>query len=57
MPFIKTGRTGSTYNKWGTTEHIFKWFMSLSSLLEGHTVGEQFHLALQALRGTDKVLW
>jgi hypothetical protein len=42
---------------WGTTEHLFKWFQSLSSLIEGWTVGEQFRLALQALRGTYKVLW
>jgi hypothetical protein len=41
----------------GTKEHIFKWFQSLSSLLEGKTVGEHFRLALQALRGTDKALW
>jgi hypothetical protein len=41
----------------GTTEHFFKWFQSLSSLLEGETVGEHFRLALQALRGTDKALW
>jgi hypothetical protein len=40
----------------GTTEHFFKWFQSLSSLLEGQTVGENFRLALQALRGTDKAL-
>jgi hypothetical protein len=40
----------------GTTEQFFKWFQSLSSLLEGQTVGERFRLALQALRGTDKAL-
>jgi hypothetical protein len=41
----------------GTTKQFFKWFQSLSSLLEGQTVGEHFRLALQALRGTDKALW
>jgi hypothetical protein len=41
----------------GTTEQFFKWFQSLSSLLEGQTVGEHFRLALQALRGIDKALW
>jgi hypothetical protein len=41
----------------GTTEHFFKWFQSLSYLLEGQTVGEHFHLDLQALQGTDKALW
>jgi hypothetical protein len=41
----------------GTTEHFFKWFQSLSSLLDGQSVGEYFKLALQALRGTDKALW
>jgi hypothetical protein len=41
----------------GTTEHFFKWLKSLSSLLQGQTVGEHFRLALQALRGTDKALW
>jgi hypothetical protein len=41
----------------GTKEQFFKWFQSLSSLLEGQTVGEHFRLALQALRGTDKALW
>jgi hypothetical protein len=41
----------------GTTEHFFKWFQNLSSLLEGKTVGEHFRLALQALRGIDKALW
>jgi hypothetical protein len=41
----------------GTTEQFFKWFQSLSSLLEGKTVGGHFRLALQALRGTDKALW
>jgi hypothetical protein len=40
----------------GTTEHFFMWFQSLSSLLEGQTVGEHLCLALQALRGTDKAL-
>jgi hypothetical protein len=41
----------------GTTEHFFKWSQSLSSLLDGQSVGEHFKLALQALRGTDKALW
>jgi hypothetical protein len=41
----------------GTTEHFFKWFQSLSSLMDGQTVGEHYRLALQALRGTDKALW
>jgi hypothetical protein len=41
----------------GTTEQFLKWFQSLSSLLDGQTVGEHFRLALQALRGTDKALW
>jgi hypothetical protein len=41
----------------GTTEQFFKWFQSLSSLIEGQTVGKHFCLALQALRGTDKALW
>jgi hypothetical protein len=41
----------------GTTEQFFKWFQSLSSLLEGQTVVEHFHLAPQALLGTDKALW
>jgi hypothetical protein len=40
-----------------TTEQIFKWFQSLSSLLEGQTVGGHFRLALQALQGTGKALW
>jgi hypothetical protein len=33
----------------GTTELFSKWFQSLSSLLEGRTVGEHFRFALQAL--------
>jgi hypothetical protein len=41
----------------GTTEQFSKWFQSLSSLLDGKIVGENFRLALQALRGTDKALW
>jgi hypothetical protein len=41
----------------GTTGQFLKWFQSLSSLLEGQTVGESFRLALKALRGTDKALW
>jgi hypothetical protein len=41
----------------GTREQFSKWFQSLSSLLEGQTVGNIFRLALQALRGTDKALW
>jgi hypothetical protein len=41
----------------GTTEHFFKWFQTLISLLDGQSVGEHFRLALQALRGTDKALW
>jgi hypothetical protein len=40
----------------GNTEQFFKWFQSLSSLLEGQTLGEHFRFALQALRGTDKPL-
>jgi hypothetical protein len=40
----------------GTTKQFFKWFQSLSSLLDGQSVGEHFRLALQALRGTDKAL-
>jgi hypothetical protein len=42
---------------WGTTEQPFKWFQSLSSLLEEYSLGEQFRLELQALRGTDRALW
>jgi hypothetical protein len=41
----------------GTTDFFSKWFQSLSSLLDGQTVGEHFRLALQALRGTYKALW
>jgi hypothetical protein len=41
----------------GTTEQFFKWFQSLSSLLDGQSVGAHFQLALQALRGTGKALW
>jgi hypothetical protein len=41
----------------GTTEHFFKWFQSLISLLEGQTVGRDLRLALQAPRGTAKALW
>jgi hypothetical protein len=41
----------------GTTEQFFKWFQSLISLLEGQSLGKHFCLALQALQGTDKVLW
>jgi hypothetical protein len=33
----------------GTTEQFFNWFQSLSSLLEGKSVGKYFHLVLQAL--------
>jgi hypothetical protein len=40
-----------------TTEKKIKWFQSLSSLLDGQSVGEHFRLALQALRGTYKALW
>jgi hypothetical protein len=40
----------------GTTEQFVKWFQNLISLLDGKTVGENFRLALQALRGTDKAL-
>jgi hypothetical protein len=36
---------------------FFKWFQSLSSLLEGQTVGEHLRFALHTLRGTDKALW
>jgi hypothetical protein len=43
--------------KMGTTEHFLKWFQSLSSLLEGKTVGKNLRLNLHALRGTDKALW
>jgi hypothetical protein len=41
----------------GLLNNFFKWFQSLSSLLDGHTVCEHYRLALQALRGTDKALW
>jgi hypothetical protein len=41
----------------GTTEHLFKWYKSLSSLMEGQSVGEHCLLALQALRGTGKAVW
>jgi hypothetical protein len=41
----------------GTAEQFFKWYQSLSSLLDGQTVGEHYRLALQALKGTDKALW
>jgi hypothetical protein len=41
----------------GTTEKFFKWYKSLSSLMEGQSVGEHYRLALQALRGTDNALW
>jgi hypothetical protein len=34
----------------GTTEQFFKLFQSLSSLLEGKTLGNHFRLALKALR-------
>jgi hypothetical protein len=40
----------------GTTEQFFKWFQSLSSLIEGQAVGGHFCVALQALRGMDKAL-
>jgi hypothetical protein len=30
----------------GTTEQFFKWLQSLSSLIEGKSVGEHFRLAL-----------
>jgi hypothetical protein len=40
-----------------TTEHFFKWLQSISFLLEGQSVGEHFHLALQTLRVTDKAIW
>jgi hypothetical protein len=40
-----------------TTEQFFKWCQSLIPLIDGQKVGEHFHLALQALRGTDKALW
>jgi hypothetical protein len=40
-----------------TMEQFFKLFQSLRYLFEGQTVGIHFRLALQALRGTDKVLW
>jgi hypothetical protein len=36
---------------------FFKWFQSLSSLLEGKSAVEHLCLALQALRETDKALW
>jgi hypothetical protein len=41
----------------GTTEQFFKWFQSLSSLIDGQSVGEHFLLALQALMGIYKALW
>jgi hypothetical protein len=41
----------------GTTKQFVKWSQSISSLLDGQTVGDHFRLALQALRGTDKALW
>jgi hypothetical protein len=41
----------------GTKEQFFKWFQSLSSLLEGQIVGKNLRLDLQALQGTDKALW
>jgi hypothetical protein len=41
----------------GTTEQFLKWFQSISSLVEGQSVGKYFRLVLQALRGTDKALW
>jgi hypothetical protein len=41
----------------GTTEQFFKWFKSISSLLEGKSAVENLRLALQALQGTDKALW
>jgi hypothetical protein len=41
----------------GTTERIFKWLQSLSSLLDGQSVGEHFRFALQSLMGTDKAPW
>jgi hypothetical protein len=40
-----------------TTEQFFKWDKSLSSLVEGQSVGERYRSALQALRGTGKALW
>jgi hypothetical protein len=41
----------------GTTEQFFKRFNSLSSLVEGQSVGEHYRLSLQALWGTDKARW
>jgi hypothetical protein len=41
----------------GTTKQCFKWYNSLSSLMEGQLVGENYRLAPQALRGTYKALW
>jgi hypothetical protein len=41
----------------GTTEQLFKWYKDLSSLMEGQSVGEHYHLALQARQGTYKALW
>jgi hypothetical protein len=41
----------------GTTEQFFKWFNSLSSIMEGHLVGEHYRVALQSLWGTDNNLW
>jgi hypothetical protein len=41
----------------GTRKQFFKLFQSLSSLLDGQSVGEHFRLALQALQGTYKALW
>jgi hypothetical protein len=40
--------------KGGTKKDFFKWFQSLSSLLDGQSVGEHFRLAIQALLGMDK---
>jgi hypothetical protein len=41
----------------GNTAQFFKWYKSLSSLVEGQPVGEHYHLALQALWETDTALW
>jgi hypothetical protein len=38
-------------------EQVFKWYKSLTFIMEGQSVSEHFRLALQSLRGTDKALW
>jgi hypothetical protein len=41
----------------GNTEQLFKWYNSLSYLMEGQSVGEHYSVALQALRRTNKDRW